>query len=96
MKLKTKLIKTIALALITTFSMQPLLYAATTPKTVAQASVSSSYTWDLAEFFKTKSDWLEASKKIEATEMASQAQSVPTNLSIAVSFEAPELLALSS
>ena len=149
MKLKTKWIKAIALALITVFSTQPILYAATSSTATIQTSTTPSYTWDLTEFFKTKSDWLDASKKIEsyyipklesykgklsnakdllafldleyeaaslcdniyvyaslksdlnnadneANEMVSQVQSISTRLSVATSFEGPELLALSS
>ena len=148
MKLKTKWIKALTFALITALSMQPVLYASDTTKTEVTVPASSSYTWDLTEFFKTKADWQAASKKIEntyipqlasykgklsdpksllaylnlkeeafslcdniyvyanlkadldnadneASEMASTSQSVSTNLYVAVSFEAPELLSLS-
>lgn len=67
MKLKTKWIKALTFALITALSMQPVLYASDTTKTEATVPASSSYTWDLTEFFKTKADWQAASKKIENT-----------------------------
>lgn len=148
MKLKSKLLKTLALALVAIFSMQPMVYGASTTGTTTKAeTTSSSYTWDLSAIFKTKSDWTNASDKIkndyipqlssykgklsdaktlskylalkeeanivleniyvyaslksdlntadnEAYEMVSQAEGLSAQLSTAVAFEAPELLAL--
>lgn len=64
MKLKSKLIKTLALALIAVFSSQTILYAAPTNSTI-QTTSTPTYKWDLSEMFKSKADWEAALKKVE-------------------------------
>lgn len=66
MKLRLKFIKALSLALIATFSMQPVLYAATTAP-ATQSATAPSYKWDLSEMFATKADWTAALKKVENT-----------------------------